>query len=290
MAKEAIFYFEKAGLYTTLQGAGNKGQQHFGLPIGGPMDQTSAKIANWLVGNEAQAAVLEITMMGPEIIVKGDCKIAITGADMSPKLNDKPVSMYNTIAIKSGSKISFGRLNSGCRTYLAIGGKISENKLWSNNVSYALNNDNFVFNKKIEQNSSLSFKTNGSVEIKNHVEKRPLLFNNKIDVRVVPGPEYNLFSKQAIKSFFDNKHYISNQSDRIGYRLRETLKHCNQNQEIISSGIIPGTIQVTSSGKAIILMNDAPTIGGYARIANIISTYMDNVAQLKPGDQISFSI
>ncbi|MDC0231410.1 biotin-dependent carboxyltransferase family protein [Aureispira] len=288
MTKQTIFHFKQAGLYTSLQDMGWPGKQHLGIPIGGAMDRTSARTANWLVGNDDNLPVLEITLLGPKIIIEGDCQIALTGANMSPYINGNPLSMYETITVKNGSKISFGPLKAGCRTYLAIAGKLMKTDLGTGNEISIKDTTSLTLKNQIQKNNKLTFTTSRLSEIRKSSTKERPIYTNKIDIQVVPGPEFNTFNEESIKSFLNNPYTISNQSNRIGYRLTESLNHCNTPHEIISSGIIPGTIQITSSGQPIILMNDAPTIGGYARIANIISADLDKVAQLKPGDEISF--
>ena len=289
MAKQTIFYFKQAGLYTTLQDLGCSGQQHLGVPVGGAMDRTSAKIANWLVGNEENLPVLEITLMGPSIVIEGDCQIALTGANMSPKLDGKPIAMYKTIPIKSASILTFGKLKNGCRTYIAIRGMRLSIKYLDKNTPF-INNLGLNQNTLISTGSELIFETKRSINVRKLEAAEIPNYNNNINVRVLPGPEFQSFSKNCIKSFFQQLFHISNQSNRVGFRLVEAVKSIHNLKEIISSGIVPGTIQITNSGQPIILMKDAPTIGGYARFVNIISADLDKVAQLKPGDEVSFSL
>jgi len=285
-----VLNFRRAGLHTTIQDMGRVGYQHFGVPIGGVMDKSSAKIANWLVGNEEQNPVLEITLLGPRIVFKGKCQIALTGANLSPSINGEPIRMYKTIKVKNGAVLDFGKVVSGCRSYLAIGGVMNVSKWLSSYSAASINGEEVTPQCIVSKDSELVIATNKFVPKKKYPQKQQPVYNDNIRVRVLPGPEFEAFSRTSIASFFSQAYLISNQSNRMGYRLEGGNLQINDSHEIISSGIVPGTIQITNSGQPIILMMDAQTVGGYSRIANIIGEDLDKVAQLKPGDKIWFSL
>jgi allophanate hydrolase subunit 2 len=128
------------------------------------------------------------------------------------------------------------------------------------------------------------------VEQRIHPRKLRPEYPTRLRVRVLPGPEFEAFSPYAIGYFFSRGYRLTADSNRMGYRLDATIIDFRPAREVISSGIIPGTIQVTNSGQPIILMADAQTTGGYFRLANVISADMDRLAQLKPGDEVWFSL
>jgi biotin-dependent carboxylase-like uncharacterized protein len=290
MGKQVILNFKRAGLYTTIQDMGRTGYQHFGVSIGGVMDKSSAKIANWLVGNEEDKPVLEITLLGPSIVFKGKCQIALTGANLSATINGVPIVLYKTIQVKNGAVLDFGKVISGCRSYLAIGG-LMEVPQWLSSYSAASMNPKEVTPKSImSKDSQLVIATNKFISKRKYSKKKRPVYGGNIRVSLLPGPEFEMFSRSCIAYFFSQSYSISNQSNRMGYRLEGGDLQTTLSSEIISSGIVPGTIQITNSGQPLILMMDAQTVGGYSRIANIVSQDLDKVAQLKPGDKIWFSL
>lgn len=279
----------KAGLHSTLQDSGRKGYQKMGVPTGGALDRKAAEDANFIVDNEKDCPLIEITLLGPRIQFSQACFIAITGANLNPKLNNEQINTYQLIKVPSNAILSFGKPDGGCRAYLAIAGQWEVQK-WLGSVSAA------SFNAEALTPESILKKD--SKIIINQQQKKPVAkglmhppaFSNTMRVRVLPGPEFEWFSKKAIAQFFSNGHQLSQESNRMGYQLKTQLPAMENEEELISSGIVPGTIQVTRQGKPIILLADAQTTGGYPRIANIIEEDLDKIAQLKPGDEVWFSI
>lgn len=290
MKKHSTFYFRKAGLQTSVQDKGRLGYQAFGVPISGALDKTAAQIANWLVGNPLDAPVLEITLIGPEIKVKGDCQIAVSGANLSLIVNGLEQSMYETLLIKNNSVISFGKIKNGCRAYLAIRGKWKVKK-WLGSYSAATTSGlTLTPDSIIQKNSRLKIRLKAPIPKRIYPLNLRPNFPSRLLVRVLPGPEFKDFSPLSIEHFFGQGHRLTKASNRMGYRLDTQLKGFYPKTEVISSGIVPGTIQITNSGQPIILMADAQTTGGYFRIANVIDEDLDWLAQLKPGDEVWFML
>ena len=290
MAHKVHIRFLKPGLFTTIQDQGRIGFQAFGVPIGGPLDKRSANQANSLVGNEMGSPLLEITFAGPEMIFDAPCQIAITGADISPMVNEIAINPYQTIQIQAGDKLHFGRLQSGCRAYLAIGGE------WE--VPRQLESAGLLFQGKIKpcQLGRIEKGTVLTIHVKDLVspqtvplEERINLYNLQI-ISVLPGPEFNWFSSLEIARFFSETYKITPDSNRMGYRLEGYGLKRDKEKELISSGIIPGTIQIPHNGIPLVLLADAQTLGGYPRIAVICSEDLDLMGQMKPGDQIRFKM
>ena len=283
-------HFIKPGMFTLLQDAGRIGFQQFGVPTGGALDKTAMKLANWLVGNKLNHPILEITMIGPEIYLSGYCQIAFTGADISPTINGTPAPLGETLDLKNGDIISFGKLRSGCRAYLAVGGEWRLEK-WLDSCSAAV-----FAGKDIVASSLISKGQSIETKPKQFIRKRICPANMtqpNIDekiIRLLPGPEFEEFPRTYIAQFFSSIFRISNNSNRMGYRLDGGPVLSTNFHELISSGTVPGTIQVTHGAQPIILLADAQTTGGYYRIANVISADMDRLAQMKPGDEIKFEL
>ena len=286
MHNSSTLHFLKAGLWTTIQDQGRIGHQAFGVPISGAMDQGAAQLANWLVGNAKENPVLEITLLGPTIQINHEVQIAITGANLSPTINGVPIPMYETIVVDQGAILKFGKIQNGCRAYLAVGGK------W--NIQKWLNSGSAATTSTATLTSDSIIKKDGELRIQatSFIEKRtaptPPDYLSSITVDVLPGPEFHDFSSDTIASFFSQEYTIANDSNRMGYRLLGTDLYFESKQEVISSGIVVGTIQISNAGQPILLMRDAQTTGGYPRIAVVIPEDLDRLAQLKPGEKVRF--
>ncbi len=281
MKKGPCLQILKPGLQTIIVDRRRIGYQEFGVPFGGPMDWKSACTANWLVGNDAENPLLEVTLLGPEIHFLKDVIIALTGAEFMPVLNgNQPVPMNRTVAIKKGSNLAIGSVKLGCRAYLAIGGK------WE--VSDLLGSAGSLFTGS---NSGMKKGDLVFVRDRGFVEEKIVAFGSfpdEVSVRVARGPEFDRFSKAMIDSFFTTSFHVSPLLNRMGMRLEQAIPAFKTYPQLISSGILPGTIQILPSGQPVILLADAQTTGGYYRIAQVIEEDLDTLAQLIPGNKITF--
>ena len=282
--------FLKPGLHTTVQDHGRLGFQHLGVPINGVMDKHSANLASELVGNESSTPLFEITLIGPKIEFSGKGQIAITGANLSPKINGKAVEMYITLNIADGDLLEFGKPIEGCRAYLAVGGALQVQQWLGSASASASDPKTFTPQSLIQSGTSFYVNNNKKFDAKSIPEEQRPKMELPFKVRVIKGPEFDAFPKNAIDHFFKYWFPVSKDANRMGYRLDKTLPDFKPSTEVISSGIVPGTIQITNSGQPIVLMADAQTSGGYMRIANILTEDLNKVAQLKPGDLIGFEL
>ncbi len=290
MAEKLKLHFVKSGLQTTIQDLGRTGYQGMGIPVNGAMDKASAKAANRLVGNDESAPVLEITLLGPTIRIEGSGQMAITGANLSLKINGEPADMYETLDVEDGDVISFARPVTGCRAYLAVRGRWQIEPWLGSYSASATKASELTPQSVIKKEQVLEVEYEELIPpIAIPTEERPDLSQLNI-IRVLPGPEFSLISNLAIGDFFSQDFKISNDSNRMGYKLEGRLAHFESAVEVISSGIIPGTIQITNAGQPIILMADAQTSGGYTRLANVVTEDMDKLAQMKPGDVVRFRL
>ncbi len=269
--------FIKTGLLTLVVDNSRMGYQKFGVPVGGAMDVDSANKANELVGNETQSSLLEINMMGPKIQFKNNCQIAITGANISPIINNEPIKMYETLSISKGTILQFGNLVNGTRAYLAIRGKWKV-KDWMDEESPRV----------VSSINSLN-----SIKITPFGNFVPVRESDKIDfehsnvvIKVIKGPEFDWLDNKVKSVLLKTTFYLLPASNRMGYRLSPNLPTIGKS--IISSGVVPGTLQITEDGYPILLMQDAPATGGYTRVLNVISNDMPKLGQLKAGDSLRF--
>ncbi|RJE74090.1 MULTISPECIES: biotin-dependent carboxyltransferase family protein [Reichenbachiella] len=281
MSGKLIMHFESSGLHTTIQDGGRSGFQDQAVPVGGVMDRAAYQLANQLVGNRVDTPVLEVTLSGPKIRFEGAGQLALTGGDLSPELNGVSVSRYETIVVGDGDVLRFGEAVEGCRTYLAVRGEWDVLQ-WMGSVS-PLPAVGFM-GGVIRKRDALVVKTTNlpcDQMIEPFVSRE-----NKNVLRVWPGPEANCLGEDW-SCLVLGAHRVSNQSNRMGITLTSAIQ-VEQSVDMISSGVFPGVIQLTSGGQFIILAADSQTTGGYPRVAVIADEDMDKLAQFRPGDELIF--
>jgi len=275
----------KSGFYTTIQDLGRFGCQDYGVPVSGVMDEYSAQFANAILNNDKNDAVLEVTMNGPTLQFDNHTMICISGADLSPTLNGKAIKLNTIITIEPNDVISFGKLNSGFRSYLAVkDGFKNEIKLNSRSMY-----KNVTSKFKIETNDVLQIKEIRSIDSnKNAVLKfNKSIFDSNI-VEVFKGPEFELLTPNQQQKLIDQEFTISNLYDRMAYQLEEHFE--NSLSPIITSLVLPGTVQLTPSGNVIVLMKDCQTTGGYPRILQLKESSINCLAQKFKGQKIRFQL
>jgi antagonist of KipI len=282
------------GIHTTVQDLGRRGYQSIGISPSGVMDVFAHKIANMLVGNDDHCATLEMTLTGAKIKFHHDCSIAITGADLSASIDGVAIENWRHIRVDSGSVLKFSKRKSGCRAYLALAGGINVKK-WLGSFSTYLQVGNGGFQgRKLEKNDVLQI---GQAKIRTTTENvnwkvSPFMyeFYNNIKIRVLEGKQFDQFTTESIKTFFNTTYTVNINANRVGYRLDgKPLARINM-ESVISEGVSNGTVQVPSDGKPIILMSDRQTIGGYPKVAQVITVDLAKLAQCAPGDKITFQL
>ncbi|PRX19719.1 biotin-dependent carboxylase-like uncharacterized protein [Orenia metallireducens] len=283
----------KPGLLTTVQDQGRYGYQRYGMPVAGAMDSYAFQIANLLVGNERSAPALELTLLGPEIIFEDSFRIAITGGELGAEINGKRIYSWSSVKINSGDRLTFKGAQQGCRAYLSVSGGIEVEEVMGSSSTYLRGQLGGYLGRSLKSGDSLKIvdtnKGDFSGIIKVPTEYLPE-YKDKSQIRVVKGPQFNRFSQSEIDKFFNSKYLISTQSDRMGYRLEGARISHQQSSDIISEGISLGAIQIPGDGQPIIMMVDHQTTGGYTKIANVISVDIATLAQMKPSEEISFSM
>lgn len=276
----------KPGLFSTLQDQGRNGFQTFGVPVSGALDRKSASLANWLVGNDKDQPVIEITVLGPELTFSAAGQLALTGANLHPLLNGRPIPQDQTIDFRAGAVLTFGKSCNGCRSYLAIAGEWKVER-WLGSACAVPYTENLMTTSRLEKEQQILIESRVLAEHRSIEETS--VKKDCVEVRILEGPEFSLFTDEALNSFLEVDHVISKDVNRMGMRLKTRIDFCSAT-EMISSGVIPGTIQIARSGQPIILLADAQTTGGYPRIANVIGVDMDLLAQCRPGDTVRFHL
>ena len=294
------------GLLSTVQDLGRRGYQKEGIIVSGAMDAFALRTANLLVGNLDKAAGIEITLMGPQIRFTADHLISITGADLSPTVDGKPLKMWRPVRVPKGSTLSFGKPVRGCRAYLAVAGSFELPPVLGSLSTYlraglggmagrALQAGDVIPCQHPPEASGLIFPELGkSADTFKAAtwSPDPALYAPQDEdpavIRVIKGPEYELFSAKSREYLWGEKFQVTPQSDRMGYRLQGVKLRLAEEKELLSSAVSFGTVQVPAEGHPIVLMADHQTTGGYPRIAQVISADFSSMAQLVPGKKIRF--
>lgn len=279
-----------SGPLTTVQDEGRFGYMQFGFSPSGAMDTYSMKLANILVGNPANEGVLEMTLKGITAEFDCDAVIAITGADMKPKIGNTQVPMYKSIQVKKGDVLQFGIAQSGMRTYLAVcyGFDIPV-VMGSMSTNLKCGIGGFC-GRKLKNEDVLNLRYQSSLDLVGHrsVNHKPS-FPSEITVRAVLGPQDDYFTAEGINTFFSTVYTVSDKSDRMGIRLDGSKIESKNGVDIISDAVVTGSIQIPASGVPIIMMADRQTTGGYAKIASVITPDLQKIAQARPGTQVRFA-
>ena len=280
------------GLLTTVQDFGRIGYQQFGVPVSGVVDPRAMSIANILVDNPEDEAVLECTMLGPQIRFNAPNAIAITGGDLGPTIDNQPIPNYAAIRVEAGQVLRFAGLRSGCRAYIAFAGGLDIAPVMGSRSTYMKAKICGVEGRKLQKDDVIKFrKPNPDLRGLNirHISPEfvPRL---EYKLRVVLGPQDDMFTEHGIETFLSESYVVTPEFDRMGCRLDgEIIEHKGESGDIISDGIAFGAIQVPTAGKPIIMLSDRQTTGGYTKIANVISADFRILAQLKAGDRVRFA-
>jgi antagonist of KipI len=284
----------KAGLLSTIQDTGRFGYRKDGIIVSGAMDTLALRTGNLLIGNSEHEAGIECTVMGPKILFESDRLIALTGADFSPKIDDKPVKMWRPLFVAKGSILNFGASVSGCRSYLTVSGGFDIPEVLGSRSTYLRAEFGGWKGRALQTGDHIPFRKKYRETLRNFnwslnpAKVYPDLNDGMI--RVIKGPEYNLFTESSKQAFLEQEFLLTNESDRMGYRLQGAVLALELPQEMISSAVTFGTIQVTSKGDSIVLMADHQTTGGYPRIAQVITADFSRLAQMQSGQKIRFGL
>ena len=253
------------------------------------MDQFSLLTANCLVGNDPNAACLETTLIGPELEVLRRTQIAITGGDCAPKINQTDVSMWQTLTVQENDLISFGKMRSGCRAYLARRGGIDVPLLLGSRSTFVRGGFGGTSGRQLKVGDVIEgFDMPLSSVVYSMPEELIPQFTNRIKVHVILGPQADMFTERGIDTFLSSQYTVTPESDRMGYRLEGPLIEHKDRADIVSDALLPGAIQVPKNGKPIVIMRDAQTTGGYPKIAVTITSDVSSLGQAKPNDTLEF--
>ena len=274
-----------AGLYTTIQDMGRYGYRKWGVPLSGAMDMYAAQLANRLVNNTKDHALMEIIFSGPVLKFKVETQIAICGAGFSPSIDNEFIPLNTAVTITAGGVLKFGVPQYGLYGYLAVSGGFLVPKVLHSYSFYPHITKTF----RLEKSHTLSIRSNiQSGSSANASVKLKAGHFSKSTIDVFKGPEFEGLSNTIKEKLLNGAFTISNESNRMGYRLNTEADLSAA--EIITSSVQPGTVQLTPSGQLIVLMRDCQTTGGYARVLQLSPGAINRLAQKRSGASINFKL
>lgn len=289
----------KPGLLDTLQDMGRVGYGSWGINPGGVMDRYAAQVANLLVGNCGDEAVMEVHFPGPQVLFEQNTLIAITGADFSATVNDEVIPRWQPVVVRKNTVLQFSSLVEGARCYISVHGGYCCEK-WLN--SYSTNLKAGIggwHGQALKKGDELPFKENtiyfaGLLKEESNFEVLPWRVNTEKvyrwphEIGFLPGHEWEQLSVSSQDSFTENNFLLHPSSDRMGYQLSGSPLVMHRPAELVSAAVSFGTVQLLPNGQLIVLMADHHTTGGYPRIAHVVSAHLPKLAQLRPCDTIQF--
>ena len=277
------------GPLSTIQDGGRFSYMSTGFGSSGAMDLRAMRIANILVGNNAEDGVIEMTMAGLTAEFTCYSVIALTGADMQPKLNGEKIPMYQSVQVHAGDRLILSVAKTGLRGYLAVAGGFDIAPVMgsmSTNLKVKLGGWQ---GRKLQAGDQLPLRRSANLKLQGTCRCEPENdYPQVAKVRVMLGPQEDYFTQTGIHTFLSAMYKVSDKSDRMGVRLDGSPIENKNGVDIISDGIAYGSVQIPASGTPIIMMADRQTTGGYAKIATVITADLYKIAQARPGSYIRF--
>ena len=281
---------ERGGLWTTVQDFGRPGYRRFGLPQSGAMDPLSLRIANLLLGNPPGAAALECTAPGPRLVAAKRTAVAITGADLSPSVNGRPVPGWTAIPMREGDVLEFGAPRTGQWAYIAVPGGLDVPVALGSRATYVRGALGGYGGRRLGDGDLLACERRAAGALLRLPERARPPAGGACAARVLLGPQESYFTDAAATALRGQEFSPGVHADRVGYRLDGPRLDHRSVAELLSDGLLPGAIQVPSGGQPIVIMADGPTSGGYPKIATILRADLRLVAQARRGDPVRFRV
>ena len=279
----------KPGMLTTVQDLGRRGYQGLGVPVSGPMDVYSHRLANHLLGNHPMAAALEITILGPELVADADVVCATAGAEIDVTVDGVAVPCHQPFTVRAGSRVRFGQRRRGTRATLAVRGGFDLPMTLGSRATHLASHMGPFGGRALKSGDVLPIAAPSCPSPPSRPSCSPLpLPDGGARVRMLPAVHRDRFTDRAWETLAGGRYVVTPQSNRMGYRLEgERLTHVGA-ADILSEAMPVGSIQVPASGQPILLLAECATTGGYATIANVITADLPIAGQLGPGDWIEF--
>jgi antagonist of KipI len=293
----------KPGLLTTVQDLGRPGYQQYGIVVGGALDTFAARAANLCAGNDDNAALLEMAQTGADLVFDQDTLIAWGGADFDARVSGQPLPRDRAVRLAAGEVVSFGLARSGLRAWLAIAGGIDVPLVMGSRTTYRRAGIGGHQGRPLVAGDALKLfaPTPWAQQILASLtagQKRAVTWTVRPEtmgkparpgvVRALRGPECDWFAKEAQRAFFAAEWTVTKEADRMGVRLSGPELPLLTPREMISSSVNAGTVQVPPAGQPIVLLPSRQSIGGYPRLAAVVTADLGRFTQMRPGDKVRF--
>ena len=278
------------GAFTTIQDEGRFGYQAYGMPSAGAMDRYAYRVANFLVGNNTNAAVIEMTTFGASFKFDEEQLVAVCGADMQGTINGMPIRNWSSFKVPRNSEMKFDVATKGCRAYVSVAGGIDVPLVLGSRSTCTRAQVGGHEGRALWQGDVLSIGQDYTFPVQPRSLETEYIpkYSDQIKLRVILGPQENLFTQDAIKTFFESTYTITEEMDRMGYHLKGPGIMYSGKADIVSDAVCLGAIQVPVNGMPLIMTADHQTTSGFAKFGSVIRVDLSTLAQAKPGDQIRF--
>jgi antagonist of KipI len=284
----------RAGPLTSVQDLGRAGHRAFGISTGGALDRFAARIANLVVGNSPETALLEITLGGTRFRFDDTRRVAWCGGDFAVAIDEILIPAGRCAMIKSGEELKIGGSRRGCRVWLAISGGVEvESVLDSRSTDLRAGfggNAGRALRDGEELPLGNSRPSNETARLASWIAPREWVLSARSAprLRATRGTEWEMLTQKARNAFWRTDFVVGTQADRMGALLEGAELARRDQGELLSEAVVPGTVQLTNDGHPILLLGDCQTIGGYPKIAHVITVDLSVAAQLSPGDVVGF--
>ncbi len=280
---------QSPGLLTTVQDLGRAGHGALGISPSGAADPVALRLGNLLVGNNAGAAALEMTLLGGTFVFPEGAVVAVTGADFGATFDGRAGEMWTTQTIAPGGVLAFGPTRNFARSYLAVAGGIQVAPFLGSASTHLLSGLGGLEGRALRNGDVLRLGKPAAKIPQGRISLAALqsISPRKV-LRVTAGPQIDAFSRDAREAFFRGTFRVSEASDRTGLRLDGHRIEYKFADDLITEGVPLGSIQVTPSGQPIVLFVEQQTTGGYPKIANVIGVDLHRVGQLRPRAEVRF--
>jgi antagonist of KipI len=279
----------RPGPFTTVQDLGRPGHGRLGVPPSGAADSLALRIANRLVGNPDSAAAIEFTLVGPAVRFETDACAALAGSRFAAKLDGRGAPHLESFSVRRGQVLDIGQTTEGARGVLAVNGGIDVPLVLGSRSTFVGGGFGGVEGRPLRSGDRLPLDSAPGAAGGRQVRRGALpTYQSEPVLRVVAGPQREVFGDGAWRTFLTADYKVSTRSDRVGVRLEGPALERHDAADLLPEGLAPGAIQVPGDGQPILLGADRPTTGGYTKIATVVTVDLWRAAQAKPGDRLRF--
>ncbi len=278
----------EAGFLATIQDMGRHGWRDRGVPVSGAADRQALRLANLLVGNPETAACIEVTLGGFQAEFLSSAHVALAGADPQASLNGRPIACWASHRVKAGDVLKLEPPVLGCRTVLSIAGGIDVPIVLGSRSTCLLGGFGGYRGRALQPGDLIECGEQRGSPLPQVPASCIPPYSDEPVLRAVPGPQDDAFTEEGLAVFFSSVYEVTPRSDRMGCFLKGPEITHRWGADLLSDGIVPGSIQVPGNRQPVLLLADAQTTGGYAKIATVVSIDLPLAAQLRPGSRVRF--